>query len=367
LPLTAEVVERNLAGAIHAGLYPLLPGDVCQVLACDFDGPGWVLDVLALSNVDRLTPESAKTIAAGFSELAAGPDAATYHRARTYRTAPKPPAEIKARTGAMLAVDPIGVPPALVAALKHLASLHNPEFYEKERLRFSTWNTPRFIRCYRENLDQLLLPRGLRDKAEKIVAASAPSIWSSMRPAIELRRTVITSKRSSAASSKTPSGRVPFATTSLPLPRVAETRSCSRAGPNTSATLSRTWLNAGWTRSFFTAVSARRLARPSLTDSLDPTPGSSWSPPRVCSGKASIVRPSTRSSSPSRSGSRAMWVQYVGRVLRPTATKTRVEVHDYVDVNVPPLARMHDERRTAYAALGFDIPRTGTRRSGTKR
>ena len=32
------------------------------------------------------------------------------------------------------------------------------------------WNTPRFIRCYRETLDQLLLPRGLRDKAHGIVA-----------------------------------------------------------------------------------------------------------------------------------------------------------------------------------------------------
>jgi hypothetical protein len=65
---------------------------------------------------------------------------------------------------------PDRVPPALLAALKHLASLHNPEFYEKERLRFSTWNTPRFIRCYHETLDQLLLPRGLRDKAQQVVA-----------------------------------------------------------------------------------------------------------------------------------------------------------------------------------------------------
>lgn len=70
----------------------------------------------------------------------------------------------------MLAVDRIGVPPAMLAALKHLASLHNPEFYEKERLRFSTWNTPRFIRCYRETLDRLLLPRGLREKAVRTVA-----------------------------------------------------------------------------------------------------------------------------------------------------------------------------------------------------
>ena len=50
-------------------------------------------------------------------------------------------------------------------------------------------------------------------------------------------------------------------------------------------------------------------------------------------------------------------VQYVGRILRPTATKTRVEVHDYVDTLIPVLARMHDERRTAYATLGFDLPK----------
>jgi superfamily II DNA or RNA helicase len=49
-------------------------------------------------------------------------------------------------------------------------------------------------------------------------------------------------------------------------------------------------------------------------------------------------------------------VQYVGRVLRPTDTKTRVEVHDYVDTLVPVLARMHDERRRAYVTLGFDLP-----------
>jgi len=50
-------------------------------------------------------------------------------------------------------------------------------------------------------------------------------------------------------------------------------------------------------------------------------------------------------------------IQCVGRVLRPTATKTRVEVHDYVDVLTPVLARMYSERRTAYGALGFTMPK----------
>ena len=47
-------------------------------------------------------------------------------------------------------------------------------------------------------------------------------------------------------------------------------------------------------------------------------------------------------------------VQYVGRVLRPIDGKRRVEVHDYVDVRVPVLARMHTRRLPAYATLGFD-------------
>jgi superfamily II DNA or RNA helicase len=60
-------------------------------------------------------------------------------------------------------------------------------------------------------------------------------------------------------------------------------------------------------------------------------------------------------------------VQYVGRILRPTDTKIRVEVHDYVDSLVPVLARQHDERRAAYATLGFDVPRTPPRRARTGR
>ena len=40
-------------------------------------------------------------------------------------------------------------------------------------------------------------------------------------------------------------------------------------------------------------------------------------------------------------------VQYVGRVLRPTAGKSKVEVHDYVDINVPVLARMQAKRLPA--------------------
>jgi superfamily II DNA or RNA helicase len=53
-------------------------------------------------------------------------------------------------------------------------------------------------------------------------------------------------------------------------------------------------------------------------------------------------------------------VQYVGRTLRPSPGKTNVEVHDYVDIDVPVLVRAHSKRVTAYAGLGFPPPvRTG--------
>ena len=117
-------------------------------------------------------------LAAAFGELATGPDASTFRRPPGADDGPPPPAEIRATAGAMVAMDRIGVPPALLAALKHLASLHNPEFHEKEKLRFSTWGTPRLIRCYRETLDRLLLPRGLRDRAESLVREPAAGSWS---------------------------------------------------------------------------------------------------------------------------------------------------------------------------------------------
>jgi hypothetical protein len=41
-----------------------------------------------------------------------------------------------------------------------------------------------------------------------------------------------------------------------------------------------------------------------------------------------------------------------------------IEVHDYVDIAIPMLARMHDKRLTALATLGFDTPTRDRRRRG---
>jgi hypothetical protein len=122
-----------------------------------------------LSALGRSSPEAVESMAESVRQVAAGPLEPTYRPPRG-REMPRAPATIVADAGPMLSIDRIGLPPALLAALKHLASLHNPAFYEKERLRLSTWKTPRLIRCYAESLDRLLLPRGLRPAAEVMVA-----------------------------------------------------------------------------------------------------------------------------------------------------------------------------------------------------
>jgi superfamily II DNA or RNA helicase len=286
LPLTEDVISKHLSGELTVGLYPLLRGDTCRLLACDFDGATWVLDALAyleacaaagvpaalersrsgngahvwalfsaevsavsarrlgacllreamsmrseldlasydrlfpaqefmpkgslgnlialplqgvtrrqgntvfldpstlepfgdqwrfLSGLGRLSAPAVESLVESLRPVEAGPDA-TRLRAPRDRPAVPVPARIPARRAAMLVVERIGLPPPLVASLKHLASLHNPDFYEKQRLRFSTWRTPRFIRCYEETIDELRLPRGLLDQAERLIRDAGSSL-----------------------------------------------------------------------------------------------------------------------------------------------------------------------------------------------
>jgi hypothetical protein len=77
---------------------------------------------------------------------------------------------VHARLGARIAVEAAALPPALLATLKHAASMPNPVFYERQRRRASTWDTPRFLRNYDETLTgDLVLPRGLQDRLAALV------------------------------------------------------------------------------------------------------------------------------------------------------------------------------------------------------
>jgi superfamily II DNA or RNA helicase len=52
---------------------------------------------------------------------------------------------------------------------------------------------------------------------------------------------------------------------------------------------------------------------------------------------------------------RGTLTQYAGRLHRLNATKKEVIIYDYVDFEVPVLARMHGKRRAGYKAIGYEI------------
>lgn len=280
LALTDEVFAAHLRGRATVGIYPLLRGDRCALLACDFDKGSWVLDALAyldachlngvpaalersrsgngghvwvffdgpvpatearavgaallrqamsaraelnldsydrffpsqdflpeagfgnlialplqgecaargntlfldpktldpwpdqwafLASVARLSGDAVAELATSLRPVDAGPALSLEELAR--RGGPPPPPVIRGRLGAMVSIERAGLPAAVVAALKHLGSISNPDFYEKQRMRFSTWNTPRFISCYREDLEWLHLPRGLTERVTDLLVS----------------------------------------------------------------------------------------------------------------------------------------------------------------------------------------------------
>jgi superfamily II DNA or RNA helicase len=123
-----------------------------------------------LSTLDRLSPGDAERIARRAKRTAVGADVTTMSKSDATQVHPPLPAVVQAEIGAGLSLDTSQLTPAALATFKHAASMANPKFHELQRLRKSTWNTPRFIRGYDLTIDErLILPRGLRHTVAEIV------------------------------------------------------------------------------------------------------------------------------------------------------------------------------------------------------
>jgi superfamily II DNA or RNA helicase len=121
-----------------------------------------------LSSLERVSSEQLEHLLDAHDQVAFGLEALSARwRARRDERVPE---EVPCTIGTDLAIPRGALPLSLLAKLKHLASLHNPVFYERQRLRLSTHQTPRLIRCYEEDLTHLRLPRGLLAKVEEAVA-----------------------------------------------------------------------------------------------------------------------------------------------------------------------------------------------------
>jgi len=75
-------------------------------------------------------------------------------------------------------IDVAELPARLIANLRHIATFANPKFFELQRLRFSTWNTPRYICCAElsDNADRIILPRGKLSECIRISESAGATV-----------------------------------------------------------------------------------------------------------------------------------------------------------------------------------------------
>lgn len=188
LPLDERAVEAHLRGRQAIGVYALRTDDSCIFLAADFDGECWRDNVLAYK---RAAQKAGVTVAIERSRSGNGAHAWTFFSepvptalARDEcaldlsRPAIKPgmaSGDITLRLDSGLHV-PRTIAPAVLAALKRLATFANPVFHQKLRLRFATYDTPRFNFAGEWHPDRLVLPRGAMDAAVAVLESAGANV-----------------------------------------------------------------------------------------------------------------------------------------------------------------------------------------------
>ena len=124
-----------------------------------------------LSCLSRMTPREVSKAADRLGAVNVGVRVERLAAPTSTVTRPQPAPIVHVRLGAGIRLAFDDLTPALLATLKHAASMPNPVFYERQRRRASTWDVPRFLRSFDETLDgHLLLPRGLRETVATLVA-----------------------------------------------------------------------------------------------------------------------------------------------------------------------------------------------------
>lgn len=130
-----------------------------------------------LSTLERLTPKQVAKLAGALREPAVGSRVDHVRPAKSTRTQPSPAPIVHLTLDGGVRIPGSELSPSLYATLKHAASTYNPEFYDRQRRRQSTWNIARIITSYDETLDDhLVLPRGLLDTTTKLIEKAGSKI-----------------------------------------------------------------------------------------------------------------------------------------------------------------------------------------------
>ncbi len=133
-----------------------------------------------LASVRRMTPTEVETLAEAasrqgrvlgvrFEPLEDGLEATPWERPPSGK--PKKakiegmvPNVVRAVLSSQIFVEKEGLPSGLLSEMKRLAAFQNPEFYQKQAMRFSTNGIPRIICAAEEHPLHLALPRGCREE-----------------------------------------------------------------------------------------------------------------------------------------------------------------------------------------------------------
>ena len=130
-----------------------------------------------LSSLPRLTPAEVRRLVGRLGAVRVGTGVERLQPATATKIDLPVPRVVDVALGSTIQVTTAGMPPTLLATLRHAASMRNPVFYDRERRRQSTWDTQRFLRLYDETLDgDLLLPRGLLERLEALLQRAGGSL-----------------------------------------------------------------------------------------------------------------------------------------------------------------------------------------------
>ncbi|WP_307857046.1 TOTE conflict system archaeo-eukaryotic primase domain-containing protein [Pseudarthrobacter albicanus] len=130
-----------------------------------------------LSSLDRLSDREVSTHVRRLPAVKVGPEVRRLELPQSSKIVPRPALIVHAAFASRVTIKEAELGPAMISAVKHAASMPNPEFYERQRQRRSTWNIPRFLRNYDETLEgDLVFPRGLLPLLQQLVESSGSTL-----------------------------------------------------------------------------------------------------------------------------------------------------------------------------------------------
>ncbi len=130
-----------------------------------------------LSTLGRMTPKEVSRAADKAGRVPAGSQVTRLAVPVSTKIRPEAATAVRSRLGAGVRLELAALTPALAASLRHAASMHNPQFYEKQRMRASTWDIPRFLQFFDETIDGgLIVPRGMLATVTELAAQAGSKL-----------------------------------------------------------------------------------------------------------------------------------------------------------------------------------------------